>query len=102
MKLDEAIKIWKVCEGRTFIQINCSAKEREALRTVIEKAGKDKQQIIFEHYVKVREICYLNMLEDGHLDCEKCKLYGRCYVDNFSNCTDEEIRAFIEKVEGGE
>jgi len=40
MKLEDAIKIWKVCEGRTFIQINCSAKEREALRTVIEKAEK--------------------------------------------------------------
>jgi len=37
MKLEDAIKIWKVCEERTFIQINCSAKEREALRTVIER-----------------------------------------------------------------
>jgi len=77
-------------------------KTKEVMEKVVKQINKERQQIIFEHYVKVREECYLNLRKDGYLECEKCKCHGECFFTELYYCSDDQLKAFIEKVEGGE
>jgi hypothetical protein len=67
---------------------------------VKEKKLKERQQIIFEHYVKVRDGCSDN--------CFTCKAYaedigyGLCPLSHIIKMTDDQLKAYIEKVERGE
>lgn len=67
-----------------------------------------KNQIIFEHYVKVREKCRDSLFKQPCLDCilwlkeSPFGLTGDCMKRNITQMSEDQLKAFIEKVERGE
>jgi len=79
-------------------------KTKEVMEKVVKQINKERQQIIFEHYVKVRDKCK-KMYEPKSKtvkDCVDCRI-SRCIWDfmPFALSEEDQLKAFIEKVEGG-
>lgn len=94
---------WSQCDDIRKSNIHCFI--ADIVKGYLEKIFIKRQQIIFEHYVKVREKCK-KMYEPKSKtvkDCVDCRI-SKCIWDfmPFALSEDNELKAFIEKVEGGE